>query len=283
MLQNEGTLPRAQLDADYTARATVTDSEFACIIGQYESLTTAAKAALNGCSTYEFCSKTGLQLDLYNINPGEKRPVVVFIHGGYWRALTRGHSGFAAPMLAAHDIALAVPDYRLAPKAGITDIIADCRRAMAYLWHNADCFGLDRTRMVVTGSSAGGHLAAAMAQPGWQAAYDLPYQPLRGCLPISGLFELAPLAASHVQDWMQFTPDEMEQSPMRRIPQGVQGAVALAAGKGEAAGFHRQSEAFAAAANWPLIRVEGRNHFDVVLDLTDPVTTLSKTLLAMTV
>ena len=279
MLQDEHTLPRAQLDADYTARATVTDAEFTRIIGQYQSLTLAAQNSPNSCSAFEFCSVTGLQMDVYNTNPGEKRPVVVFIHGGYWRALTRAHSGFAAPMLAAHGIALAVPDYRLAPKASITEIIADCRRAIAYLWQNADALGIDRNRIVVTGSSAGGHLAAAMAQPGWQGEYGLPDQPLHGCLPVSGLFELAPLAASHVQDWMQFTPAELTQSPQRHPPKSLRGAIALAAGKGEASGFHRQSEAYAALTGWPLLRISGRNHFDVILDLTDDKTALSQTLL----
>ena len=286
MLLDEATLPRAQLDADYTARATVTDAEFAYIIGQYERLTIHAKELPNRCSAHEFCPATGLHLDLYNTAPGEKRPVVVFIHGGYWRALSRAHSGFAAPMLAAHGIALAVPDYRLAPKASITEIIADCRRAIAWLWHNADALGIDRNRIVVTGSSAGGHLAAAMAQPGaqpgWQTENGLPDQPLHGCLPVSGLFELAPLAASHVQDWMQFTTAELAESPLRHPPKGLRGAVALAAGTGEAAGFHRQSEAYAALTGWPMLRVHGRNHFDVILDLTDPQTDLAKALIGLT-
>ena len=209
------------------------------------------------------------------------RPVVVLIHGGYWRALTRAHSGFAAPMLARHGIALAVPDYRLAPNASITEIIFDCRSAIAYLWQNAAALGIDRNRIVVTGSSAGGHLAAAMAQPGWQADYTLPDQPLHGCLPVSGLFELAPLAASHVQDWMQFTPAELAQSPMRHPPHCLRGTVALAAGTGEAPGFHRQSQAFAALTGWPLLTIHGRNHFDLILDLTDPDTAMSRALIGL--
>lgn len=282
MLKDEALLPRAELDADYTARSTVSDADFARIIGQYRSLTEAAQSGEAGFASYQFCRETGLKLDLYGTQPGERRPVVVFIHGGYWRALDRGHSGFAAPMLAAHGIACAVPDYRLAPAASITDIISDCRRAIAWLWKNAGDLGLDRNRIVVTGSSAGGHLAAAMAQPGWQPSHGLPDQPLHGCVPVSGLFELAPLSASHVQDWMRFTPAELADSPMRHPPQGLRGAVALAAGKGEAPGFHRQSEAFAGLTGWPLLRIEGRNHFDVILDLADGQSALSKALIDLT-
>lgn len=279
MLTSEATLPRAQLDADYTARATVSDAEFTRIMGLYQSLSDRAHALPNTRAGLEFCPDTGLKLDLFGTSPGNLRPVVVFIHGGYWRALSRAQSAFAAPMLAARGIACAVPDYRLAPAASITDIVADCRRAIAYLWHNAESLGIDRSRIVVTGSSAGGHLAAAMAQPGWQASLGLPDQPLHGCLPVSGLFELAPLAASHVQDWMQFTADELAQSPMRHPPEGLRGALALAAGAGESAGFHRQSAAYAKATGWPVIEVAERNHFDVILDLAQPESTLSRALL----
>jgi arylformamidase len=118
-----------------------------------------------------------------------------------------------------------------------------------------------------------------MAQPGWQEAIGLPAQPLRGCLPVSGLFELAPLAASHVQDWMHFTTEEVAQSPLRHPPQGLRGALALAAGVGEQRGFHRQSDAFAKMTGWPVHMIADRNHFDVILDLADPDSELSKLLL----
>lgn len=278
MLTDEVHLPRPQLDADYTARSTVSAAEFARIMQLYQSQSDLAHSLPDNRLGLRFCDNSGLLLDLYGTKPGEKRPVVVFIHGGYWRALGRGQSAFAAPMLAAKGIACAVPDYRLAPAASITEIIEDCRRAIAYLWHNAEALGLDNRRIVVTGSSAGGHLAAAMAQPGWQAAMGLPDQPLHACLPVSGLFELAPLAASHVQDWMRFTPSELAQSPLRHLPSGLAGAVALAEGHGEAAGFHRQSEAFAKATGWPLHKIADRNHFDVILDLAQPESQLSRLL-----
>ncbi len=279
MLGAEATLTRAQLDADYTARSTVSQAEFARIIGLYQSLSDKALDLPDPHAGLTFCPDTGLKLDLFGTRDGELRPVVVFLHGGYWRALSRAQSAFAAPMLAAHGVACAVPDYRLAPAVGITEIITDCRRAIAWLWHNAGALGIDRTRITVTGSSAGGHLAAAMAQPGWQAASGLPEQPLHGCLPVSGLFELAPLAASHVQDWMHFTDAELAQSPLRHPPQGLRGALALAAGAGEQAGFHRQSDSFAKVTGWHVHEIADRNHFDVILDLADPDSGLSKLLL----
>jgi arylformamidase len=278
MLAAEAAWPRAQLDADYTARRTVDEAQFARIMGLYQGLSDKARDLPHTRQGRVFCPDHGLQFDLFGTQGGALRPLVLYIHGGYWRALTRAQSAFAAPMLAARGIACAVPDYRLAPAVGITEIIADCRRALAHLWHHAADLGIDRTRITVTGSSAGGHLAAAVAQPGWQASLGLPAQPLRGCLPVSGLFELAPLAACHVQDWMHFTDAELAQSPLRHPPQGLRGALALADGAGEAEGFHRQTDAFAAATGWPVHRIAGRNHFDVILDLADPDSSLSRLL-----
>jgi len=281
MLQAEAEFSRAQLDIDYTARATVSEAVFQAIMQDYQTLSDKAHHLPNTKAAIEFCAETGLKMDLFGTVPGQLRPVVVFIHGGYWRALSRGQSAFAAPMLAERGIACAVPDYRLAPSVGIADIVGDCRRALAYLWKNAAQLGIDRHRIVVTGSSAGGHLAAAMAQPGWQAGYGLPDQPLHGCLPVSGLFELAPLAASHVQDWMQFSAADLAESPMRHAPRGVKGVLALAADKGEAPGFHRQSDAYARVTGWPVMRIPARNHFDVILDLADANSQLSRGLLGL--
>lgn len=280
MLEDEAGWPIEQLNSDYSARNTVTVAEFERVTVLYRSLSEPALALPGARPGLEFDPATGMQLDLYGTEAGALRPCVVFIHGGYWRSLGRADSAFMASMLAEQGIATAVPDYRLAPDASMSDIVQDCRMALAYLWHNAQSLGLDRNRIVVTGSSAGGHLAAALAGGGWQAGFGLPDQAVAGCLPISGLFELAPLAACQVQGWMQFTPAEIAaHSPLRHVPKRCAGVVALA--KPEAAGFERQSAAYARATGWPLLEIAGRHHFDVVLDLADPGSALSKTLLGL--
>ncbi len=280
MLQDEADWPASRLDSDYSAKNTVSVEEFARVTDLYRSQSAAAGNLAHGKTGLVFDPATGLQLDLYGTAPGQARACVIFIHGGYWRSLGRGDSAFMAPMLAAHGIATAVPDYRLAPDASMDDIVHDCRSALAYLWHNAGALGVDRDRIVVTGSSAGGHLAAALAGPGWQAGHGLPDQPIAACMPISGLFELAPLAASQVQGWMKFIPGQVaDHSPLRHPPQNCRGIVALA--KAEAAGFLRQSEAYSKATGWPLLLIPDRHHFDVILDLTDPETALSKALLSL--
>ena len=279
-IASEALWPRDRLDAEYTARLSCSEADFHRIIADYARLSEAARA-LPGAREGIVYDRSGERFDLFGIEPGAVRPCFVFIHGGYWRALSRGASSFMAPMLAARGIACAVPDYTLAPAAGIAEIVRQCRALLVHLWHNAEALGLDRARIVVGGSSAGGHLAAAVASGGWQQAAGLPAQPLRGVMPVSGLFDLAPLAACHVQDWMRFTAEEIAAcSPLRHPPAGPLPAV-VALAEAETPGFHRQSAAYAQGLGVPVLTVEGRNHFDVVLDWTDLDTPLSRALLGL--
>lgn len=280
-IATEATWPRDRLDADYTARLTCSAEDFARITEDYARLSQAALDLPGARTSIAYDDASAETYDLFGTAPGAGRPCFVFIHGGYWRALSKGHSAFMAPMLAARGIACAVPDYTLAPTVNLTEIVRQCRAMLAHLWHNAEALGIDRTRIVVGGSSAGGHLTSAVAAGGWQEAAGLPSQPLKGQLPVSGLFDLAPLAASHVNDWMQFTPEEVQAlSPLRNLPAAPLPAV-VASAERETPGFHRQSAAYGQAVGAPVLTVPDRNHFDVVLDLTDPETALSRALLGL--
>lgn len=279
-LADEAAWPRDRLDPDYRARDCVAPADFDRIVAAYAAGTAAARAALTP-ATMTYDEVSGEALDLYGAMPGERRPCVVFLHGGYWRALSRHDSGFMAPALASAGIACAVPDYTLAPAAGLAEIVRQARAAFAFLWRRAEALHLDRGRIVVTGSSAGGHLAAAVAAAGWQAAAELPDRAVAGALPISGLFELAPVAAAFPQDWLRLTPAEVAAlSPLRHLPPaGTPVTVALAAS--ETPGFVRQSAAYAAALGTRPVTVAGRNHFDVILDLADPASDLFGRLAAL--
>ena len=276
----EGAWPRDRLDADYTAKNCVTPERFAQIIAEYGNRSRPAKAMAGARLDLVYDGPSGEKLDLYGTRAGELRPLLVFIHGGYWRALSKDQSAFMAPLLADLGIATAVPDYTLAPAVSLTEITRQMRAALAWLWHQAESLGIDRNRIVVTGSSAGGHLAGTLMMNGWQQDFDLPGQVLKGALPLSGLFELAPIAGSHVQDWMNLTPQEVEALSPLRAPAGAPASV-IAVAEHEVSGFHRQTRAYATALAAPELVVPGRNHFDIVFDLCDPASGLSAALMRL--
>ncbi|MVA99022.1 alpha/beta hydrolase fold domain-containing protein [Nitratireductor sp. CAU 1489] len=284
-LRAEGVLPRATLDEDYNARATVSPERFEREMRRYRALSEPARVMPGAALDVIYDTESGQALDIFGAAaPGQRlRPVFLFIHGGYWRALSKADSAFMAPMLDRHGVATAVLDYRLAPAASLAEIVREVRAAVAFLWRRGANYGIDPQRIFVGGSSAGGHLTGAVLADGWQEHLALPQDVVKGALPISGLFHLAPIAGSFVQEWIQLSPEDVVAlSPAEHVPRtGCPLVVAFASGEPD--GFGRQSRAFdalwrAAGFRSTVMMVPDRNHFDVVLDLADDDSALSLTL-----
>src|SRR5688572_1985904 len=101
-------------------------------------------------------------IDIFRSDADEDgRPLVVFIHGGYWRSLEPSLFSHFAAGANAHGLMVALPGYRLCPEATVAEIVDDVRAACVFLHRR---LGLP---IVACGHSAGGHLAAAMAATDW--------------------------------------------------------------------------------------------------------------------
>ena len=105
-----------------------------------------------------------LALDLYVPDGVSRPPLVVWIHGGAWRAGTRAKP--PALYLAAQGYAVASISYRLTQEAIFPAQIHDCKAAIRWLRAHASKYGYDATRIGVWGASAGGHLAALLGTSG---------------------------------------------------------------------------------------------------------------------
>lgn len=101
-----------------------------------------------------------LKLDLYLPEGTENPPLVVFIHGGGWR--NNSYKKCLTPWLTEYGFAVASISYRLTDVATFPAQIHDCKGAVRWLRAHAEEYGYDATRVGVTGTSAGGHLAAMM-------------------------------------------------------------------------------------------------------------------------
>lgn len=210
-------------------------------------------------------------LDFFPAPAGSVAPgLLVYIHGGYWQELSTAESAFLAPAWHAAGFAHAVVGYTLAPAATVPGIVAECRAALAWLHAHATSLGFDPAQVVIAGSSAGGHLAAACAD-------RAPYQ-VRGIVPVSGVFDVAPLIGTSINDALGLDAAtaaalDLFASERRFVP------AVVAWGEVETAEFKRQSREFAArlardGTPCETLAVPGRNHFDVVLELGDPATAL---------
>lgn len=284
-LADEADWPRDRLDRDYSARATVTPEVFDAAMQRYRDLSDGMRATFATQLDVVYDEQSGQTLDVFGAAP-ELRPAFVFIHGGYWRMLSKRDSAFMAGMLALHGVTSVAVDYRLTPEVPLAEIVREVRAAVAFLWKNGRQYGIDPDRIYVGGSSAGGHLTGAVISGGWHAAFGVPEDVIKGALPISGLFHLAPIAKSFVQEWVALDDEAVRAlSPAENLPhKGC--PIVLAYADGEAEGFKRQSAEYhrlwrEAGFRSELIEVPDRNHFDVILDLADENTTLSQTLLRL--
>jgi hypothetical protein len=156
--------------------------------------------------------------------PGLK-PAFVFIHGGYWRMLSKDESVYPAPALNARGITLVAPDYSLAPATSLEEIVRQVRTAIAWLHRHGAEHGIDPERLFVGGHSAGGHLTGAIVADGWRAAYGLPEDVVKGAMPVSGIFDLEPITApSSTNGWASMRPGRGAEpgapSPAAALPDG---------------------------------------------------------------
>ncbi len=177
-------------------------------------------------------------------------PLFVFMHGGYWRALSKSDFSWIAPALVAQGAAVAIVDYGLAPANPIEEIVRQMLRAHAWLYRNADKLDFNRDHIVTSGHSAGGHLTAMMMAARWQQwAPDLPADLIKGGLGISGLYDLEPIAMAPFLSNLGLDPERVALLSPAYFDSGSTTPLITAVGGNESDEFKRQNALI--ATRWP--------------------------------
>lgn len=285
-LAKEMHFEKARLERDYNAKATVSPEEFATEIQNYRDASLETRENWGRYFEVVYDQKSGQKIDIFGPQSRiELSPVFVFIHGGYWRALSKEDSAMMAGMLAAEGIATVVVDYRLAPEVSLAEITREVRAALAFVWRHGRDYGLDPDRITVGGSSAGGHLVGALLAKGWHDEFGVPRDVIKFAMPVSGLFELAPIAATFPQEWLNLSAEDVNLlSPIRHIP--ANGCpITVAWSEAEPDGFKRQSKVYAnhwaaAGGDVQMIEIANRNHYNILMDWCSPETEMSQALIA---
>ncbi|MEJ7688449.1 MAG: alpha/beta hydrolase [Variovorax sp.] len=206
---------------------------------------------------------------------GKDAPVLVYIHGGYWRALDKRDQSFVAPPLADAGAMVVLANYGLCPAVTVEQIVLQLVKALAWVHRHAAEHGGDAERIVVAGHSAGGHLAAMLLACDWQAVSPtLPADLVKSALSISGLYELEPLRHARflAADLGLTEATALRLSPAA-MPAPAQGSLATVVGGEESEEFLRQSDLIAERWGPQVViaseRVPGRNHMSVLDELAD--------------
>ena len=206
-------------------------------------------------------------------------PVLVFIHGGYWRALSSKENNFIAGKFVEQGITVAFVNYSLCPKVTVTEITRQCRAAVAWMHQHASEYNGDSSRVFVSGHSAGGHLTAMVCATDWEAEYGLPGNFIRGGIPISGIFDLRPIRYSYLQPVVMLDDECIRRcSPHNNLPR--QGPpLLISVGEKESEEFRRQSRDYQAALQQAgaecSVQIEkDDDHFSILYSLCDDASPL---------
>jgi arylformamidase len=274
------------IDAAYSPRAALPPGVFEANMHAYADRSAQAYRTLPHERDLCYDAASRQCLDVFPAPGPGLKPAFVFIHGGYWRMLSKNESVFMAGALTRRGISVIAVDYALVPMATLEEIVRQVRASIAWLYRNGAAHGIDAERLFVGGSSAGGHLAAALVSGGWREEAGLPEDAIKGAMPVSGLFELAPIAKSFVNAWMNLDDARARAaSPIHHLPARGCGLV-LAWGEHETSGFKAQANAYidawrGAGFTGQAIEIAGRNHFDVILDWCDDDSTMTEVCAAM--
>ena len=262
----------AWLDAQYNNRARVADS--AQILERWARASALAREKSEVLLDVPYGDGDKETLDIFPAARADA-PVLVFIHGGYWRALDKSDASFVAPSFVQDGAMVVVPNYALCPTVSIEHITLQMVRAVAWVHRNAHRHGGDPRNIVVAGHSAGGQLAAMMLSCRWRSVgADLPAQVVRGALSISGVFDMEPLRHTpFLKDDLKLTPAAVERLSPARFPPPA-GTLYATVGGDESEEFLRQNElireAWGAHAVPVCESIPRTNHMNVLHDLADP-------------
>ncbi|MYG53557.1 MAG: alpha/beta hydrolase [Rhodospirillaceae bacterium] len=276
------TMDPAQLEREYSP-SSVIGGDYAPYIRDYRAGSERARAACKRVETLAYGNRPSNSIDIALPENGREFPLLVYIHGGYWQELSKLESFCGADRFCERGIAYAAVDYTLAPHAGLSEIVQECRAALETLFVHAGGLGIDAGRIFVAGSSAGGHLAAmcCLAPPGDTQGTR---RRLAGAVLLSGVYELEPLVQTSINDAVGMTVEEARlNSPLLLDPAAFPDAV-VTWGERETEEFKRQSRALGRRLQGPARSVRifespARNHFDLIHDMYDPGTELGRSIL----
>lgn len=202
-------------------------------------------------------------------------PVHVFIHGGYWQALSKDSFSFVAEHFNRAGECAVIVNYDLCPQVTLAQITDQLRQAMSWILQHIDRYGGDASRIQVSGHSAGGHLVAELLTHDWStcavAGVSLQRPPFQRLNALSGLFQLRPLLGTSINHALALDTRSAEASSPLQQPLWQPSPATelnLLVGELESDEYKRQSEELLQAWQSRLTlsyrQIPGTHHFSIV-------------------
>lgn len=203
---------------------------------------------------------------------GRSRGSILYFHPGYWQSRDKSTFRFLAKTFVTIGYDFILANYPLCPDVRLDELVDHVAETVPFSLSYLANAGSAHGGLIVAGHSAGGHLAVEMALRTWPATV-CNGRPVRKIVAISGVYELAPLVSTPLNDKLQLSDDDARaSSPALRVTDVGVPAV-FAVGGGETSEFRRQSrnihDIWSSAGNpATYVEVPGADHFSVVSDLS---------------
>jgi len=221
-------------------------------------------------------------LDIYPADRPEG-PVLVYIHGGYWRSGSKDENCNFAPSFVERGATVVLVEYDLCPSVTVTDIVRQTRASIAWVHRNIIRYGGNPSKLYVSGHSAGGHLTAMALAHDWEKE-GLPGNLIKGAVATSGVYDLDMVMQISVNEQVRMTQEiARENSPFLHPPVPTC-PVVVAVGGSEPKGWQQMSEDYfklcqERGLECEYLVVPGANHYTMSEHLADAGSPLAQAML----
>ncbi len=219
-------------------------------------------------------------LDLFQAD--KPKGTFVFIHGGFWQVSSKDEVSWIADGFVDQGYSAAFLNYPLCPEVSIDQIVQSIRRSCIELYRNILSMD-EKASIVISGHSAGAYLAASLIAMDW-AEQDLTPQSFAGALLISGLYDLAPLIPTSMNQALGLNIESAGRLNLLKSTLQANIPIVFAVGGNETCEFHRQSQAMAHAWKQEPTSVQSishANHLTIIDGLADPQSALHRAVMPM--